>query len=121
MPPAPLARLRRLALKLPEAHEVEAWGSPTFRVKNKIFAMYAAAEGHHGKGRPGVWLKAAPGNQSLMMQFAPKRFYVPPYVGPSGWIGVYLDTVCDWAELVELLRDAYRLAAPKKLAAALGD
>jgi predicted DNA-binding protein (MmcQ/YjbR family) len=46
---------------------------------------------------------------------APKRFFVPPYVGPSGWVGVYLDGKTDWAELEELLRDAYQLTAPKKL------
>jgi hypothetical protein len=119
MPASALARLRRISLKLPEAHEVESWGSPTFRVKNKIFAMYAAADDHHGAGRPGVWLKAAAGNQDLMMQFAPKRFFVPPYVGKAGWVGVYLDAVCDWKELPELVRDAYMLAAPKKLQARL--
>lgn len=43
MPPSPLSRLRKLCLALPEAHEVEAWGEPTFRVKNKMFAMYASA------------------------------------------------------------------------------
>ena len=87
----PLARLRRIALALAEAHEVEAWGEPTFRVRDKLFAMYAAASNHHGAGRPGVWLKAAPGNQAFMIAAAPERFFVPPYVGPSGWIGVYLD------------------------------
>jgi predicted DNA-binding protein (MmcQ/YjbR family) len=66
-------------------------------------------------------LKAGPGNQQVMLQFAPKRFFVPPYVGPSGWVGVYLDKVCDWAELPMLVRDAYRLTAPKKLAAQIGD
>ena len=54
MPPRPLTRLRKLALALPEAHEVEAWGAPTFRVKNKLFAMYAAPNNHHGEGREGV-------------------------------------------------------------------
>ncbi len=115
MPPSPIARLRKIALKLPEAHEVETWGSPTFRVRNKIFAMYAAADTHHGSGRPGVWIKTGSENQELMLQFAPKRFFYPPYVGKSGWVGVYLDTVCDWSELPELLKDAYRMTAPKKL------
>lgn len=116
-----LARLRRLALALPEAHEVEAWGEPTFRVRNKLFAMFAASNNHHGGGRPGVWIKAAPGNQALMMRAAPERFFVPPYVGPSGWIGVWLDgrdAAVDWAELAELLADGYRLVAPKRLLAA---
>jgi len=104
-----------LALALPEAHEVEAWGAPTFRVKNKLFAMYAAPSDHHGGGRPGVWVKAAPGNQQLMVSASPERFFVPPYVGKSGWVGVWLDQKPDWAEVAELLRDSWRLVAPKKL------
>ena len=118
MTPSPLARLRRLCLALPEAHEVEAWGEPTFRVKNKLFAMFAAAGNHHGAGRPAVWCKAAPGNQELMVRAAPERFFVPPYVGPSGWVGVSLDRGADWKELAELLRDSWRLTAPKRLLAA---
>lgn len=119
MPPRPLTRLRRLCLLLPEAHEVEAWGEPTFRVRNKIFAMYASAGSHHGAGRPAVWCKAAAGNQSLMVRAAPARYFVPPYVGPSGWVGVYLDVKESWPELPDLLRDAYRLTAPKRLASEL--
>jgi hypothetical protein len=117
MPPRPLTRLRKLCLALPEAHEVEAWGSPTFRVKNKLFAMHAAAGNHHGAGREAVWLKAAPGNQDLMVRAFPQKFFVPPYVGPSGWVGVYLDGgAVDWDELRDLLWDAWRLTAPKRLA-----
>lgn len=117
MAPRPLLRLRKLSLALPEAHEVEAWGEPTFRVKNKLFAMFASATNHHGGGRHAVWLKAGPGNQAIMVRHNPSRFFVPPYVGPSGWVGVYLDADVDWAEVDELLRDSYRLIAPKKLAA----
>ena len=119
MPPRPLTRLRKLCLALPEAHEVEAWGEPTFRVRNKLFAMYAAAGNHHGTGRHAVWVKAAKGNQAVMIADAPDRFFVPPYVGPSGWVGVYLDEGTDWAELKELLEDAWRLTAPKRLVAQL--
>ncbi len=119
MTPRPLLRLRKLSLALPEAHEVEAHGEPTFRVKNKVFAMYADASNHHGNGRPAVWIKAAPGNQAAMVRTDPKRFFVPPYVGPSGWVGVYLDDVVDWDEMADLLRDAYRLIAPKKFLAQL--
>ena len=115
MPPKPLTQLRKLCLALPEAHEVEAWGAPTFRVKNKLFAMYAQADNHHGDGRESVWIKAAPGNQAIMVGVAPKKFFVPPYVGPSGWVGVYLDRRVNWKELEDLLRDGYRLVAPKRL------
>jgi hypothetical protein len=115
MPSKALTRLRKLCLALPEAHEVEAWGEPTFRVRNKLFAMYASPDSHHGAGRPAVWCKAAPGNQGLMVRAAPDRFFVPPYVGPSGWVGVWLDGSVDWAELAELLHDGYALVAPKRL------
>ncbi len=121
MPSNPLPRLRKLCLALPEAHEVEAWGEPTFRVRNKLFAMYAAPNNHHGAGRPAVWCKAAPGNQALMVNAEPERYFVPPYVGPSGWVGVWLDRSPDWSEVKELMRDSYRLVAPKKLAALLGE
>jgi hypothetical protein len=114
-----LTRLRRLCLALPEAHEVEAWGEPTFRVRNKLFAMYAAADHHHGNGRAAVWCKAAPGNQQLMVKAAPERFFVPPYVGPSGWVGVRLGPGTDWDELAGLLADGWRLVAPRRLVAAM--
>lgn len=121
MPPRPLTRLRKLCLALPEAREVEAWGEPTFRVKT-IFAMYAGPSNHHGAGRESVWIKASKTNQALMIAAAPDRFFVPPYVGPSGWIGVYLDSAkTDWDELAELLRDAWRMSVPKKLLAAHDD
>ena len=115
MPPRPLVKLRKLCLALPEAHEVEAWGAPTFRVKNKLFAMYADAGNHHGAGQPAVWCKAAPGNQAIMVAAAPDRFFVPPYVGPSGWVGVWLDQSVDWDDVADLLRDSWRLTAPKRL------
>jgi len=118
MPPRPLTRLRKLCLALPQAHEVEAWGAPTFRVKNKLFAMYAAAGNHHTEGREAVWIKAAPGNQAIMVGVAPRKFFVPPYVGPSGWVGVWLDRRVNWKEVEDLLRDSWELVAPKRLLAA---
>ena len=57
MPPRPITQVRKLSLALPEAHEVEAWGAPTFRIRNKMFAMFAAPNNHHGGGRPAVWIK----------------------------------------------------------------
>jgi hypothetical protein len=66
-------------------------------------------------------MKAPPGNQDIMVRANPDRFFVPPYVGPSGWIGVNLDGDIDWKELDMLLRDSYRLTAPKRLAARVED
>jgi predicted DNA-binding protein (MmcQ/YjbR family) len=119
VPPRPITRLRKLCLALPEAHEVEAWGEPTFRVKNRMFAMFAAAGNHHGAGRPAAWIKAAPGEQQLLVRAAADRYFVPPYVGPSGWVGAWLDDAADWNEVGDLLRDGYRLVAPRKLKARL--
>ena len=111
----PLTRLRKLCLALPEAHEVKAWGEPTFRVRNKMFAMVADANNHHGGGRHSVWLKSTKADQARMVAAAPECFFVPPYVGKSGWVGVWLDGVVDWDDVAEFLRDAYRLVAPKRL------
>jgi hypothetical protein len=69
----------------------------------------------HSGGRPGVWLKAAPGNQALMVRDRPDRFFVPPYVGVGGWIGVRLDKDPPWDEIALLVEDSWRLIAPKKL------
>jgi hypothetical protein len=116
-----LDRVRSICLALPEAHEVEAWGEPTFRVRNKMFAMYAAAGNHHGKGIAGVWVKATGVNQDLLVRSDPDRFFVPPYVGPSGWVGIRLEGRPDWGTIADLLRDGYRLIAPKKLLARLDE
>ena len=127
MPPAnqkkskqsPLEQLRAICLQFTEAHEVEAWGEPTFRVRNKMFAMYASSDTHHGGGRPSVWVKSTLVNQDLLVRWQPARYFVPPYVGPSGWIGIYLDKRPSWKTIADILRDAYLLILPKKLRAKL--
>lgn len=115
--PSPLPKLRKLCLSLPEAHEVEAWGAPTFRVRNKLFAMYAQPGNSHTDGRASVWIKAGKENQVLMIHAQPDRYFRPPYVGPSGWVGVYLDKSPDWDEVAALLRDGWKMTAPKRLVA----
>jgi Uncharacterized protein conserved in bacteria len=117
----PLAQLRALCLALPEAHEVEAWGTPTFRVRNKIFAMYAAPDSHHGEGRTGIWCNCTPMEQDLLLRADPRRYFKPPYVGPKGWIGVYLDRRPSWRMVAEIVRESYRRTAPRRLAARLDE
>ena len=112
--PSQLAKLRKVCLSFPDAHEVESWGAPTFRLNNHLFAMYAEAGNHHGEGREGVWIKCTSINQSLMISSNPKRFFFPPYVGPSGWVGVYLDGRVNWKELGSILRDGYDMTAQMK-------
>jgi hypothetical protein len=115
MPARPIIRLRKLCLALPEAHEVEAWGHPTFRVRNKIFATYSDGTAHDGNGRVSICVKAAPGDQEMMINAAPGCFFRPPYVGHKGWVGIWLDEEADWENVAEFLRDSYKLIAPKRL------
>ena len=110
-----LGKVRRLALKLPGAHEVEAWGSPTFRVKNKMFATFAGTDNNHHPGRPAVWVNCEPENQELLVRSRPERFFKPPYLGPKGWVAVYLDKRVSWKEVEAQLRDGWKRTAPKKL------
>jgi hypothetical protein len=119
--PSPLDRLRAFCLSLPEATEVEAWGAPTFRVKGRIFAMYAAPNQHHGDGRPATWLHCAAENQRALIASDPSRYFSPPYVGPKGWVGVWIDRRPRWREVEELVRDAWCRVAPKKLLRSLLD
>ena len=112
-----LARLRKVCLALPEAHEKEAWGAPTFRVRDKLFAYYV--NDHHGDGRIAAWCKARHVDQQELVDADPEHFFVPPYVGPSGWVGVHLDRGLDWGIVSELVLQAYRLTAPKTLLARL--
>ena len=113
-------RLREICLALPKTTEVEAWGEPTFRVNGKIFAMHASASTHHGFGRPAVWILSVSLDQDLVIRARPDRYFKPPYVGPSGWIGAWLDRNPPWGEIEELLRDGWRRRAPKRVAALLG-
>jgi predicted DNA-binding protein (MmcQ/YjbR family) len=119
MPADPLPKLRSLCLAFPASSEKEAWGEPTFRAKDKLFAMYASASNHHGGGRPAVWIKAKPENQALVIADDPDRYFKPPYVGPSGWIGVWLDRRPPWKAIASLLDDGFRQVAPRKVLALL--
>lgn len=111
MPRQPVDHLRALCLALPEAEEKEAWGDPTFRIRDKIFAMEK-----RGDGRISVWCKAPPGSQHVLVNADPERFFVPPYVGHKGWVGMRLDNGPDWDEVAALVRRSYCLIAPKRLA-----
>jgi hypothetical protein len=117
----PLAQLRKICLSLPEATEVHAWGEPTFRVRNKLFAMPSSANTHHGGGREGVWIHASHVTQDLLLRAKPNHYFRPPYVGVNGWVGAWIDGRPDWSEIAELLRDGYRERAGKRLAARLDD
>jgi hypothetical protein len=108
-----LERLRAICLALPEAQEKGGVAEHTFRVRDKIFSMFQ--DDHHGDGRVAMWCKAPRGLQEALVEDDPGRFFVPPYVGVHGWIGVHLNRDPDWDYIAELVEDAYRMTAPKRL------
>src|SRR5688572_28078714 len=90
-----VARLRKICLALPEANEKLSHGEPTwFAGKGKVFAMLD--DHHHGSGHLAVWLPQPLGRQEDLIDSDPELFFRPPYVGPSGWVGVVLDRKPDW-------------------------
>jgi hypothetical protein len=115
-----LSRVRAVCLALPEAFEQEAWGEPTFRVRKRLFAMFASGGTHHGAGRDGLWCAAPVGVQQMLVRAEPGKFFVPPYVGVKGWIGIGLDAVDD-DELRSLVVQSYCIIAPKKLQALVAE
>jgi predicted DNA-binding protein (MmcQ/YjbR family) len=112
--PKAIERLRGICLRFPEATERPFGGhtAPSFRVRDKLFVMT-------GEDRTTITCKAPPGVQQILVSSDPSRFFVPPYVGSKGWIGVRLDGRPDWGEIAEIAEESYRMTAPKRLAALL--
>jgi hypothetical protein len=111
-----LDRLRGICLGLPETSERPSHGAPSFFVRDKkCFVMLL--DDHHGDGRFAIWCAAPPGNQELLVQADPERFFRPPYVGHRGWLGVMLHGKIDWDEVAGIVEDAFATVAPKKLLA----
>lgn len=109
-----LKALRTVAAPLPEVEEiVDGFGHTTFRVRKKSFVI--AGMGEHGES---ISIKADRITQDLLIQRGP--YYRTPYIGQHGWVSIADPLEHDWQEIAELIADAYRLAAPKKLAAEVG-
>jgi hypothetical protein len=109
-----LKRIREICLALPETSERLSHGAPTFFVRGKRAFLMVLTD-HHGDGRFAIWCAAPDGIQQLFVEADPERYFVPPYVGHRGWLGVRLDRVVDWTELVGIAEDAYSEVAPAKL------
>jgi hypothetical protein len=107
-----VARVRRIIAAWPETSEKLSHGAPTFWGGRKTFA--SIADEHHGDGRFSLWIKSTPDAQEDLVAMDPGTFYVPPYVGPSGWIGMRLDRSPDWDAVEALLEEGYRMVAPKR-------
>lgn len=109
--------VRELCLAFPQAQERVGHGMPDYKVGGKTFAMLAV--NHHGDGRIGLWVHSPPGMQQLHTQGEPQFYFVPPYVGRRGWLGVHLDKGNDWRTIALRVREAYAHVAPNALVAEL--
>jgi hypothetical protein len=112
-----LARVRRIIGAWPETSEKLSHGAPTWWGGKKTFATIH--DSHHGDGRLALWIKSTADAQEDLVELDPRTYFVPPYVGPSGWIGVRLDRGVDWGAVEQLLEAGYRMVAPRRALAQL--
>jgi hypothetical protein len=105
-------RVRKLCLSLPDTEERLSHGEPTFFVKKRVFVMFAT--NHHGDGRYALWCNAAEGAQEILTKSDPENFFIPPYVGKAGWVGVRLDRTLDWGHVASVVNEAYRVTRGKR-------
>ena len=111
---AVLERLRTVCRSLPETTERLSHGAPSFFIRDKkCFLMLL--DNHHGDGRFAIWCAAPDGHQQLLVGADAERFFVPPYVGHRGWLGVRLDRGLDWDEVTGIVEDAFCAVAPARL------
>ena len=106
-----LTRVREIIGAWPETSEKISHGAPTFWGGRKTFATLH--DDHHGDGRLALWIKSTADAQDDLVAMDPKTFFVPPYVGPSGWVGMRLERA-DWGVVENLLEQGYRMVAPKR-------
>ncbi len=109
-----LRRLSEVCLAFPGAVKEQMHGHAAFKVGKKTFAYYL--NDHHGDGIVSVCCKALPGDNERLIDANPRKFYMPPYIGPRGWVALRLDRkTVDWSEVKELVSGSYEQIAPKKL------
>ncbi|HEX4841420.1 MAG TPA: MmcQ/YjbR family DNA-binding protein [bacterium] len=106
--------MRGLCLALPETSERMSHGQPTFFIGGKAaFVMFM--DNHHHDGRLALWCAATPEIQQMLIRSSPERYFMPPYVGYRGWVGVRLDRDLPWNHIAGLIEDAFLTVAPAKL------
>ena len=111
-----LERVRQICLALPETSERLSHGAPTFFVRGKRAFLMVLTD-HHGDGRFALWCAAPDGLQRMLVEADAERFFVPPYVGHRGWLGMRLDRGLDWDDVAGIAEDAYAQVAPPALLA----
>jgi len=109
-----LEKLAKICMALPGSAEEEMHGHVAFRVGKKTFAYYL--NDHHGDGIVSICCKVLTGDNERLIDANPRKFYLPAYIGPRGWVALRLDrATVDWSEVQELVRGSYEQMAPKKL------
>ena len=117
---SPLQQVRRICLALPDTNERESHGAPTFFIRDKrSFVSYM--DNHHDDGRLALWCASSSDVQQMLATSRPQQFFVPPYVGHLGWIGVRLDRDLSWNEIAGVITAAHsvvmaRLSGPRRSA-----
>ncbi len=106
-----LQQLRTICLAFPEATEGAGVGNPSWRVRDKIFAMRHDLHNEQWS----CWCKVGSGLQTMLVESEPERYFIPPYVGKHGWVGFWLHDALDWVVIADLIDKSYRLIAPKRL------
>jgi hypothetical protein len=107
-------RVREICFGFPAADEKLSHGAPSFHVRGKMFLTFV--DNHHGDGRVAVWCKSTLAGQRRLVESAPERFFVPPYVGVGGWVGVRVDDpTTDWIELSILVEEGWAAVAPPRV------
>jgi hypothetical protein len=113
---AVVKRVRDACARLPQITERSSHGMPSFFINDKPCFMYVT-DNHHNDGRFALWCAAPEGMQKMLVDAEPDRYFVPPYVGPSGWVGVRLDRDTPWNQIDSIIENAYVAKAPPKLLA----
>ena len=120
-PDVPLARVRELALAMPEATERESHGAPGFLIEGGRFFAYFW-HNHHGDGETVVIVKTSgTDEQRQLIEMDPDCYYSPPYLGPSGWVAMRLDRDdTDWDRVGDRIAASWEMVAPQRLLEAGG-
>lgn len=109
-----LTRVRKVCLSFPQTSERLSHGSPTFFIRGKR-SFVTFQDNHHGDGRLALWCASSAEIRGMLVSGAPQHYFIPPYVGYLGWIGVRLDLDLEWEQIAGVVEDAYLTVAPKKL------
>jgi hypothetical protein len=108
-----LAKVRKICLAFPETSERLSHGESAFFYREKKSFLNMDTY-HHGSAHLSAWVAAPLGAQDVLVRSDPERFFVPPYVGYLGWVGIALDTPPDWDEVARIIADGYEHVAGKR-------